>query len=124
MTYPRQRRLRTTALLVLVLVPAMLLGFPQPAQAHAYLVSTDPAEGAVLQTAPERVRFTFNEAVRGVPGGVQVFDPQGELVDARPTVRGTELDVVLSAPLGNGTTVITWRVVSDDGHPISGSLTF
>ncbi|WP_155368029.1 copper resistance CopC/CopD family protein [Catellatospora vulcania] len=124
MTDRRPRRIRTTALLVLVFVPAMLLGFPQPAHAHAHLVGTDPAEGAVLQTAPDRVLLTFDEAVRGVPGGVQVYGAQGELVEARPTVTGTELEVALPARLGNGTTVITWRVVSEDGHPISGALTF
>lgn len=120
----RSRRIRTTALLALVLVPAMLLGFAQPAHAHAHLVSTNPAEGAVLQTAPDRVLFTFDEAVRAVPGGVQVYGQQGEPVEAKPTVTGAELEVVLTARPGNGTTVITWRVVSDDGHPISGALTF
>lgn len=120
----RSRRIRTTALLALVLVPATLLGLPQPAHAHAHLTSTDPAEGAVLQTAPDRVLFTFDEAVRGVPNGVQVYDSQGRLVAAKPTVTGAELEVVLAADLGNGTTVITWRVVSEDGHPINGALTF
>ncbi len=124
MTTRRSRRRRTTALLILLFVPAMLLGLQQPAHAHAHLTSTDPAEGAVLQTAPDRVRFTFDEAVRGVPDGVQVFGPQGELVEAKPTVTGAELEVVLPARLGDGTTVITWRVVSEDGHPISGALTF
>ncbi|MBG0566687.1 copper resistance protein CopC [Actinoplanes sp. NEAU-A11] len=102
----------------------MLLGISQPANAHADLVSTDPAEGAVLQTAPDQILFTFDEAMRGVPNGVQVFDAQGELVDATTTVKGTELEVGLSEQLGNGTTVITWRVVSEDGHPIGGALTF
>ncbi|GAA3195286.1 copper resistance CopC/CopD family protein [Dactylosporangium siamense] len=124
MSNRRPRRLRTTAWLVLVNVAVLLFGFPQPAHAHAHLASTDPAQGAVLQTAPERVLFTFDEAVRGVPGGVQVFDAQGELVEARPTVQGLELDIALPKGLGSGTTVITWRVVSTDGHPISGALTF
>ncbi|MEV0585342.1 copper resistance protein CopC [Nonomuraea sp. NPDC050310] len=109
---------------ILAFALAVLLGFPQPAYAHAHLISTDPAQGAVLQTAPGRVRFTFDEAIRGVPGGVQVFGSQGEPVAAKPSVKGAELDVVFSAPLGTGTTVITWRVVSADGHPISGALTF
>ncbi len=118
------RRLRTTALLVLALIPAMLLGISQPAYAHADLVSTDPVEGAVLQTAPDDVLFTFDEAVRGVPDGVQVFDSLGELVDVTSTVEGTALRVGLTDQLRTGTTVITWRVVSEDGHPIGGALTF
>ncbi|MDI1460884.1 copper resistance protein CopC [Catellatospora sp. KI3] len=124
MTGRRARRIRTTALLVLVFVPAMLLGLPGRAHAHAHLTGSDPAEGAILRTAPDRVRLTFDEAVRGVPGGVQVYGPQGDPVEAKPTVTGAELEVVLSARLGDGTTVITWRVVSEDGHPISGALTF
>ncbi|MEU0561431.1 copper resistance protein CopC [Dactylosporangium sp. NPDC006015] len=124
MTGRGPRRVGATALLILVFVPAMLLGLAQPAHAHAHLTRSDPAEGAVLQTAPDRILFTFDEAVRGVPGGVQVFDAQGALVEARPAVKGTELEVGLPGRLGNGTTVITWRVVSEDGHPISGALTF
>jgi copper transport protein len=46
------------------------------------------------------------------------------VVAAGTTVTGTELAVDLAARLGNGTTVIAWRVVSEDGHPISGALTF
>ncbi|WP_083974775.1 copper resistance CopC/CopD family protein [Herbidospora daliensis] len=124
MIHRRAGRIQAAVVLILAFVPALLLSFPQPAHAHAHLISTDPAQGAVLQTAPGRVLFTFDEAVRGVPGGVQVFGSKGELVAAKPEVKGAELDVVFPAPLGNGTTVITWRVVSTDGHPISGALTF
>ena len=62
--------------------------------------------------------------MRGVPDGVRVFDAQGDLVEAAATVSGAELTVALPEPLGEGTTVVVWRVVSEDGHPISGSLTF
>src|SRR5689334_2626219 len=105
-----RRRVRAAAWLVPVFVLAVLFGLPQPAHAHATLTTTDPAEGAVLQTAPARVLFTFSEAVRGVPGGVQVFDARGDLVEAKPTVRDAELEVDLPEGLGNGTTVIIWRV--------------
>jgi copper transport protein len=118
------RRRGAAVLLFLALVAAMLIGLAQPASAHANVISTDPAEGAVLQVAPGKVRFTFDEAVRGVPDGVQVFDSKGGPVEASATVNGPELEVALPEPLGNGTTVIVWRVVSEDGHPIGGSLTF
>ena len=117
------RRSVAGALLV-SLVAAFVLALAPPASAHANLIGTDPAEGAVLTTAPEQVVLTFDEGVRGVPDGIQVFDSQGGPVDASPTVQGTALTVALAEPLGEGTTVIVWRVVSEDGHPISGSLTF
>ena len=55
MIAPRPRRIGAAALLFLA-VAALVLGLSSPASAHATLVSTDPAEGAVLQAAPEQVR--------------------------------------------------------------------
>ncbi|GIE30473.1 transport integral membrane protein [Actinoplanes italicus] len=117
------RPLRATASLFLALV-LLLLGTSRPAHAHANLVRTDPAEGAVLQSAPSRILFTFDEPVRAVPDGVQIFDPQGDPVAAGTTATGSELAVALTERPLEGTIVITWRVVSEDGHPISGALTF
>ncbi|MEU4156525.1 copper resistance protein CopC [Actinoplanes sp. NPDC026670] len=114
------RRLGATVLLLV----ALLLGTAQPVSAHADLVRSDPAQGAVLATAPTRILLTFDETVRGVPDGVQIFDARGDLVEARTTVTGAELTVDPAGSLGTGTTVLTWRVVSDDGHPISGALSF
>jgi len=124
MTRPRPRRAVAGALLAVAFAAALLLGLAGPAAAHATLVDTDPAQGEVLEEAPERVVLTFDEAVRGVPDAVQVFDADGVLVPATAAVRGDELEVVPDEPLGEGTTVIAWKVVSEDGHPISGSLTF
>ena len=102
----------------------LALGTAAPASAHATLISTDPAQGAVLDAAPERIVFTFDESVVGVPDGVQVFDAQGAPVTSSAAVSGPELSVRLTEPVGDGTLVVAWRVVSEDGHPISGSLSF
>ena len=53
-------------------------GAAAPASAHAELVETDPAEGAVVETAPETVTLTFNEAVRLTSQEIAVYDAQGE----------------------------------------------
>lgn len=110
--------------LVVLLVAWLLLGAAAPARAHATLVASDPAEGAVLAEAPEQVTFTFSEPVALVPDGVQVFDPAGEPVAVEASVTDAVLAVTLPEPVGEGTTVVAWRIVSDDGHPISGSLRF
>ncbi|WP_322936760.1 CopD family protein [Nocardioides bizhenqiangii] len=87
-------------------------------------MSTDPAEGAVLPAAPDQVRLTFNEAVAGVPDGVELYDARGTTVASSSAVSGDELTVTLDEPVGEGTLVLVWRVVSEDGHPVSGSLSF
>lgn len=110
--------------LVLVAALLLLLGAPAPAGAHATLVSTDPAQGAVLPAAPDAVRFTFSENVSLVPHGVRVFDASGAEVGSDASASGRELSVGLADDPGDGTLVVVWRVVSEDGHPISGSLAF
>lgn len=116
---------RVAALLVvLAAMAAVVIGGAGPASAHATLVATDPAEGAVLADAPEQVTFTFNEAVIGVPTGVRVYDARGGEVASSASVSGSQLFVSLDEEVGDGTLVVVWRLVSEDGHPIGGSLTF
>ncbi|WP_322921460.1 copper resistance protein CopC [Nocardioides renjunii] len=126
---PRSSRRRAAGWLLLAsaLVHAALLlvlGTASPAAAHATLVSTDPAEGAVLEAAPDQVTFTFNESVIGVPAGIQVFDASGEEVASTASVRQAQLVVGLDEEVGRGTLVVVWRLVSADGHPVGGSLSF
>ena len=118
------RRSPARLLLVLVGVVVLLLGPAGPASAHATLISSDPVEGAVLDAAPDQIRLTFDEAVAAVPDGAQVFDAEGAPVAASAAATGTELAVSLTEQVGPGTYVVVWRVVSEDGHPVSGSLTF
>ncbi|TYP87584.1 CopD family protein [Blastococcus xanthinilyticus] len=111
-------------LAALVAVPVLVLGTAGPARAHATLIGTAPAEGAVLTAAPDRAVFTFDEPVVEVPGGVQVFDARGRAIESSAAVGGAELLVTLPGSVGEGTLVVVWRVVSEDGHPLNGSLSF
>jgi copper transport protein len=116
---------RAPAFVLAVLVAVLtVVGVAGPASAHATLVSTDPAEGAVLPTAPGQVRFTFDEPVQLVPDGLLAFDADGRRVGIDPSAQGVTVTGRLTDDLAGGTYVITWRVVSADGHPIAGSLTF
>ncbi|MBO0609279.1 copper resistance CopC/CopD family protein [Myceligenerans salitolerans] len=122
-----RRDARTRAggwLFLVVLVSALVLGPAGSATAHATLLGTDPAEGAVLDAAPERVTFTFDESVIGVPAGIKVFDATGAEVASSASVRGSRLFVDLDEEVADGTLVVLWRLVSEDGHPIGGSLSF
>ena len=116
---------RVPALLAALLIAAFaVLGLAAPASAHATLISSDPAEGAVLNEAPDQVTFTFDEPVQLVPKGLLAFDASGDPVDVEASASGVTLEGDLAGGLDDGTYVVTWRVVSADGHPIAGSLTF
>jgi len=102
---------------------ALLLG-AGPASAHTSLVSTDPTEGQVLVTAPESATFAFNEPVRLQSGGVHVFDATGRELEAQARTTDQRLVVDLPSGMDEGTFVVAWRVISSDGHPVAGALTF
>lgn len=121
------RRAGLPAALVAAVVVLLLLT-ATPADAHAVLVSTDPPDGATLDGPPEQVTITFSEPVTPPEGALRVYDSSGDRVDgadahvpddAPESITGT-LDVGLS----DGTYVVAWRAISDDGHPIRGAFLF
>jgi copper transport protein len=116
----RAIRWATCAVLVLLCV----VGAAAPAMAHAELIDTDPRPGAVVDTLPDVVTYTFNEHVSQVPGGVHVYDARGGELDSSASARDDDLLVTIDSPVTSGTVVVAWRVVSADGHPIAGTLTF
>lgn len=96
-----------------------------PASAHAVLVSTSPAQDALLQEAPNQVVLTFTESVNPVAGKVQVIGPDGSRVD-RDEARssGEQLIIPLREITQRGTYLVTFRVISADSHPIGGAYSF
>ena len=96
-----------------------------PAAAHASLESTSPSAGQVLAAPPGQVELTFSEPVEVSLGAVRVYDSNAERVD-EGGVRHDGGDSVVQplSDLPDGSYVVTWRVVSADGHPIHGAFTF
>ena len=97
----------------------------QTAYAHAWRVSTDPADNAVLATGPVRVSATFNERLQTTFAAMTVVGPDGNVWSTgEPTVQGAVVGIALR-PLGPaGTYTVNYRVTSADGHVVSGSWSF
>ncbi|MCC5947285.1 MAG: copper resistance protein CopC/CopD [Nitriliruptoraceae bacterium] len=121
---PRGATLRASVLAVLAGTLLLLTG--GAAQAHAILLSVDPADGETVESAPDAVRLTFNEPVQVTVDGVRVFDADATRVDegALETGDGSVVGVQLPADLPDGGYVVTYRVTSADSHPIAGVTTF
>lgn len=116
---------RPASLLALcgALLLAALLALPAPAQAHDTLLSTDPEDGATLETSPEDIDLTFSADILEVSPLVRITDEDGtELAEIVPTIEGPVATATLEEPLPAGTHEIQWRVVSSDGHPIEGTF--
>lgn len=116
-------RLRRLAALTGTAVLLSMLGVA-PAAAHTSLVAVNPADGSTVDTTPAAVVLTFTEPAVALGTQVVVTGPRGKasagavrLVDS--TVRQ---ELVSGAPAGRYT--VAWRVTSEDGHPITGQLSF
>ncbi|OUZ12235.1 hypothetical protein BHE97_02865 [Aeromicrobium sp. PE09-221] len=96
-----------------------------PAVAHAQLIGSTPAEDEVLDTAPAQVELEFNEELIEIGSTMLVIDSDGEnRVAGEVALDGRFVRADLAPDLPDGSYEIRWRVVSADGHPISGRIPF
>ena len=107
-----------------VLAATALLGAGQAA-AHSQLLSTIPADGATLNEPPQSVVLTFDEALIPEVESISINDAAGNVV-ASPTVEpvGSTLTVPWPVGLPDGVYQVAYRVVSGDGHPVIGAISF
>jgi methionine-rich copper-binding protein CopC len=95
-----------------------------PASAHNSLVSSSPANGASVAQAPGSIQLTFTEPANPRLARLAVEGPGGEkLAAGAPTANGTTVTQPIS-PGPGGRYTVRYRVVSADGHPVSGSMSF
>ena len=114
------------ALAIAALALATTVGLAGPALAHTSLVSSDPSDGARVDTAPSAVTLTFNEPIQdGGTSQVVVTGPDGgQWTEGAVDVRENLVTARLR-PLGPaGDYTIGFRVLSGDGHPVSDSIRF
>ncbi|PKZ40920.1 copper resistance protein CopC [Kytococcus schroeteri] len=96
-----------------------------PASAHDVLEGSEPAAGETLSSAPESLDLTYSDTIQKVGAKVSVTDQDGQVVaEGAPQIDGPTASMELPGDLGEGTYTATWRVVSSDGHPISGTTEF
>ena len=122
------RRFATIVTLVIVVafvVVAVAPAFAAPPTLvlHATLSSSAPKDGATVKTATEVV-LTFNEDVNADFVAVKVTGPDGSETDGKPAVDDSTVTQPLAADLPAGPHTVTFRVVSKDGHPVSGTVSF
>ncbi|GAA4582649.1 hypothetical protein GCM10023194_18010 [Planotetraspora phitsanulokensis] len=107
------------ALLVTVVLS---LGLAAPAQAHTTLKSSTPAKNAEVEGL-RKVTLEFSESVRFPT--LLVRGAGGKRYESgQPVVNGVKVSVGVDASIPAGAYTIAWRVVSEDGHPLTGEIPF
>ena len=88
------------------------------------LLDSDPIDGANLGRAPDALSLTFVHPMR--LSLVRLTTIAGEVIPVPldPKAESAEGVSVPLPPLSSGHYRIEWRAVGDDGHTMSGSLSF
>lgn len=103
----------------------LLVAAPAPAWAHAELVSSSPGQGDVLDAAPQVVDLVFSEPILASTVAVAVVAQGASPIPVTDvTVEATVVTVAWPADAATGPVAVNYRVVSEDGHPITGSVGF
>lgn len=122
----RQRGRGITALAVLVVAISVILQV-SPANAHSELSSSNPADGAQLATVPADLTLTFNQNISRQYASVVLTPAGGAPTELEAEVDGPRVNAsrptVTERP-GATRWTLAYRVVSEDGHPITGEIGF
>lgn len=115
-------RLRTVALMTF----GLSLVMAAPASAHNEFVSSSPAEGAVLAESPTEWLVTFTKEVPLDSASGEIVGPDGSITTlASPTHGASTSEIRFALPTTSlGVNTARWRLVSVDGHVISGRVSF
>ena len=118
--------MKLSAILLLVALATVLL--VPTAMAHATLLRSDPADGAVLPESPREMRLWFDENISANFSGAQLLDASGRPVNGvavRTDPADPTLLIVIPPPLPDGVYSVLYKVLSNtDGHFSQGLLVF
>lgn len=103
----------------------LILTVAGPASAHDELLGSTPSPDERLSAAPTSVVLTFSAAIMHEGAEIVVVDAAGkDWTDGDPVIDTNTLTVPVSADMPDAGYLVEWRVVSSDGHPISGTIPF
>jgi hypothetical protein len=118
-------RARATALIAALASAAFLNGLSTPASAHSDLVSSDPSDGSSLTSPPSRLVLTFADGVAPRYTVVTLRVGAAEVATLEATATGDRVIAAVPANMhGKGLWRVAYRVVSADGHSVTGQVVF
>lgn len=116
------------ALLTVAAAACALIAFcAGPASAHTGLESSTPTDGANLKEGPRTIQLRFTENISPEFAQVTLILGEGQPQRLDTSVTGPQVvGMVPDDALSEDRTawVVAYRVVSADGHPVSGTVEF
>lgn len=105
----------------------LIISIALPVLAHAQLIDSQPKANQVLSTSPSQFRLNFSDQLINLgeaSNWLKVEDSKGAIVSSPSVLNGGEITAMPLQTLKPGKYQVSWRVLSEDGHPIQGSYNF
>ncbi len=114
---------------ILFLTSILMASSSPSATAHAQSVKSFPTNNQIVKVAPTSAWIMFNENILTLEGKaknyLQVVDSKKQRVDLGDyRISRSKISVNLGKNLKPGKFQLMYRVVSADGHPLTGSIPF
>ncbi|MFC0272150.1 copper resistance protein CopC [Metabacillus herbersteinensis] len=100
----------------------LFLTFPNATNAHTYLKDSTPAEGEVVKEDLKEINLQFETKIESLSKMKLLID--GVEIPLSVEVNESEMIGTLEEQIENGAYLIQWDIVGEDGHPISGEVSF
>ncbi|GAC66730.1 copper resistance CopC/CopD family protein [Gordonia soli] len=110
-----------------IVAVALSTALAAPASAHAYILTTSPANGATVQRSPTEIVVTLSEPVslgtQSTPDVIGLDDGRS-VATGRVRVEGPRVIIGVRPDLPDGVYLASWRVISADTHAVAGAVQF
>jgi copper transport protein len=119
--------LRTAAVIVFLAACAGVAGGATRVLLHATLLRSSPAANSHLAKPPETIRLVFSEQIVPELSQITLGRPDGGSTQLKVGTDPHDVHTLVGSvveSLPNGRYKIAWHVVSADGHPVGGTITF
>ena len=103
----------------------LLLALAPSARAHSLLLESAPAADAQLAAPPAEISLRFNNRIEKKLSTIRLLDERGGVRPLTMLADGPADRLTATVPpLDPGPWRVEWRVLSTDGHVVSGSFSF
>lgn len=96
---------------------------PSVVSAHTSLSSSNPTEGQVVTENLEQINLDFATTIEEL-STMELVKEGKKIALEEIRVENKQLIGRISDPLDNGSYTILWKIVGEDGHPITGEINF
>jgi methionine-rich copper-binding protein CopC len=112
---------------LVAVIGAVLLWSAVPASAHNSLIGSTPKDGSLVDEGPGTIELKFDQPVQMGQGlnTIAVIGPNNDHWEGGAAQVASNVVTAPVRPLGPaGAYKIGYKILSADGHPVSGELTF